>query len=77
MRTLRTDAAALAQCRNDVEKDIKNYGHVSIETKAMCVNNYAKQAGVQMSVCGACGIRDPFDTYGEELQKSLGQINMK
>ena len=64
MRTLRTDAAALAQCRSDVEKDIKNYGHVSIETKAMCVNDYAKQAEVQMSVCGACGIRDPFDTYG-------------
>ena len=39
LRTLRNDADALAQCQSDVEKDIKKYGHVSIETKAMCVNN--------------------------------------
>ena len=61
--TLRHDAEALAECRRDVMKDIKTYAHVSIESKARCVDDFAKRAEAPMHVCGSCGIRDPNDTY--------------
>jgi hypothetical protein len=61
LRTLRHDPSALAQCRSDVEDDITMYTHVSVGTKARCVDRFAERAEVQMRVCGACGIRDPFD----------------
>ncbi len=76
MLTLRTDAAAFAQCRSNMGKDIKKYGHVSIETKATCVDNYAETAEIQMPVSGTCGIRDPFDTYGKIAKEPLAS-NMK
>ncbi len=61
LRNLRNNATAMAQCRRDVMEDVRKYAHVTIATKAKCVYNYAKRADVVMRVCGACGIRDPFD----------------
>jgi hypothetical protein len=66
MRTLAHDEEALAQCRRDVMKDIKTCAHVSVETKARCVDAYAKRADVCMHVCGSCGIRDLSDMYGQD-----------
>jgi len=66
LRTLAHDGEALAQCRRDVMKDIKTYAHVSVETKARCVDAFAKRADVSMHVCGSCGIRDLSDTYGQD-----------
>ena len=68
LRTLRNHSNALAQCRRDVENDIAKYAHVSVETKARCVDAYAERADVKMSVCGACGLRDPFDKCGKEVE---------
>ena len=68
MRTLAHDEEALAQCCTDVKKDIETYAHVSVETKARCVDAFAKRADVRMHVCGACGIRDLSDTYCKESQ---------
>ena len=62
LRTLRNNPRALEQCRMDVKDDITKYAHVSIENKARCVDRFAATADLQMRVCGACGIRDPFDT---------------
>ena len=70
LRTLRNNPAALAQCQCDVEKDIAKYAHVSIETKARCVDAYAETADVKMFVCGACGLRDPFDKCEKEVEFS-------
>ena len=54
-------------CRyRDVMKDIETYAHVSVETKARCVDAFAKRADVCMHVCGSCGIRDLVDTYGQD-----------
>jgi hypothetical protein len=63
LRTLRNNPDALAQCRSDVKKDIEKFVHVSVEAKAKCVHRFAERADVVMHVCGACGIRDPFDPY--------------
>jgi hypothetical protein len=59
--TLRNNPIALEQCRMDVKDDIAKYAHVSITDKARCVDRYAERADVQMRICCACGIRDPFD----------------
>jgi hypothetical protein len=63
LRTLHGNAAALAECRRDVKTDILKYSHVSIETKAECVDRFAEMEAMPMHVCGACGVRDPFETY--------------
>jgi hypothetical protein len=72
LRTLRDHPAAMAQCRLDVMEDIRKYAHVSLETKARCVKCFAQRADVLMRVCGACGIRDPFDTCEKKVE--FGQI---
>ena len=66
LRTLAHDEEARAQCIRDVMKDIETYAHVSVETKARCVDAFAKRADVCMHVCGSCGIRDLVDTYGQD-----------
>ena len=70
LRTLRNNPDALAICERDVEIDIAKYAHVSVETKARCVNAYAQTADVKMFVCGACGLRDPFDKCEKEVEFS-------
>jgi hypothetical protein len=61
MRTLPKDSDEFEEARRDTKADILNFGHVSIETKAECVDRFAEMAAVPMHVCGACGVRDPFD----------------
>jgi hypothetical protein len=67
LRTLRNHAANLEQCRRDVLEDIRKYANVSVETKARCVQRFAQRANVDMRVCGACGIRDPFDPCDKKV----------
>jgi hypothetical protein len=71
---LRNDPDALEQCRIDVKEDIIKFAHVSMEDKARCVDRFAARADLQMRVCGACGIRDPFDTCDKvaDFQKITG-----
>ena len=48
---------------DDVKADLTRYAHVDLETKVQCICDYVKQSRVEMKVCGACGVRDPEESY--------------
>ena len=72
LRTL-PKGAARDVARRDTLGDIHKYAGFPVEAKAACVVDYEARADVEMRVCAACGLRDPFDECGLEL--SLQEVS--
>lgn len=61
LRTLPPESDEQDEARRDTAADIERHVCVSLDDRARCVARFAERAAVKMRVCGACGLRDPFD----------------